>query len=260
MVNFPTTFLNARETLTTAEKFLPILKSMPNSDSFITLVAQALENDSRELSAALSRDAKCEYTGKIDTQDSIFDTSFMTFRDFCGMMTKQPNEAISEPAKQIVSVIERIGTTIHKIGYMQQLAKTRALIDELNKEVYQTAIDACGARIWYDAMVEADKGLRDLFHERIDERAQKESPIIKSAKRKLRSHLVATYSYVKKLNQLDAETFGPFAARFEEVAKSIAPSARARKTIRAKQNEDGQDIQNDIDEMETDDQMLQTQQ
>lgn len=231
MRSFPVTLLNSQETLTITGRFEAILADMPQEGHrLIELVKPVLRTSSQHLIHALSKDPKCEYTGLVDAQDSHYDTSFMTFRDFVQMMSKQKDEAIAGPARKVSEVIERIGTTIHRLGYTEQLAKSSLLLDELKAEPYQQAIDLCGARVWYEKLVGADAGLRELFREKNEEIARRELFSVKETRLALKRHLRAVYSYIEELETLDPESYAVFASRFDEAVGEVIPAARSRRT------------------------------
>lgn len=239
MRSFPVSILNSQETLTLADRVAKIIEDMPEGElKLIQLVKPALRTASQNLIDALAKDPKCEFTPLLDTQDSVFDTAFMTFRDFMQMMAKQKDPRIAGPARKVEEVVERIGNTIHRLGYTEQLARTSMLLGELGSEQYQQAIDTCGARVWYDQLAEADATLRALFTERNEDTAGSELQNVKSTKTALKHHLRAIYYYIEELDTLEPQTYGIFASRFDEALGAVIPTARMRRTNRENGDED----------------------
>lgn len=239
MSSFPTSYLNPRDSLIAGERFHPILADMPSEmDCFVTLMQPVLKSDIDTLSAALGKDYKSEYTFQKDQLDAAFDTTFVTFRDFNRLMSKQNTPELARAAAKIVNTIEVIDKSLHERGYTEQLAKARALLDELKKEENQKAIDASGSRQWYENMVEADSKLRSVFHEVNAERASSDTPTVKEAQKILNRHLESIYSHVDIMSELAPETYSELASRFEETVKSVITAARARQSRKENESEE----------------------
>ncbi|MFW5785593.1 MAG: DUF6261 family protein [Chitinispirillaceae bacterium] len=240
MLSFPISYLNSSESLVAGERFYPILADMPSEkDEFVSLMLPVLKNDLRTLSAALGRDYKSEYTSRIDQLDAVFNTAFVTFRDFNRLMMKQEMPEVAKAAAKIINIIEVIDKSLHGRGYTEQLANASVLINELRKEENQNAIDASNSRQWYENMVEADSKLRAVFLERNSEKANCDTPNVKEAHKTLNRHLESIYSHIDIMNELVPEKYSDLASRFEEVVKSVISSARARLT--RKENESGEE-------------------
>lgn len=231
MNEFPVSYLNGSELLTISGSFVSILNSIPSSSDQVRLrLIEFLENDNIQLSKALSRNT---YGKKIDTEDALFDQSFITFRNFCVLMSKQDNQKeIADAASELVSLIKTVDWNLNKRSFARELAGAKAITDKLSNEAYTTILNTCNATVWYEQFLTCYNNLKAAFTSRIEEVAQSTADIIdiKDAKVNIKLHLGQAYNYIGTLNTIDPSSYGQYVSKMEEVILAVLPGIRARKT------------------------------
>lgn len=240
IMDFPVSILNAEECLTAGESFRPIIDGMDASqDRFLQMHKPVLNSSINSLHSALGKGKTSEFTEKLDSQDEFFNNTYLTFRNFCTLVSKQkafPEEA--QAAQKIVTAIRAVDWTLYNRGYTEQLAKTSTLMNEMEKEEMKEALETSGAKKWFTIMKQADAELRATYQERINSEAQDSAPAVKQAKSEMKEILVAIYDHVDRLNKLNPSEFGSVASRLEEVVRTLIPAARSRQTKKESEREE----------------------
>ncbi len=235
MIVFPISYLNAGELLTVGESFLPIISPItPEFDTLIPKLKPVLQKDVQDLSIVLLRSQSSAYTQMLSDLDDDFDNGFTTLRDFCIVMSKQStDEAVAAAAKKIVEVINSVNSQMHESGYAQELAESLALTNKLDEEEYQQALSDCNALPWYDIFKNARDAFRAGYDQKINDESKEDALTLKPIKVAIRRHIMAVYSHLDVLTELEPQVFDSYAAKLEGVVRSIVPAARARRTRNA---------------------------
>lgn len=239
MNDFPVSYLNGSELLTVGENFLPILKSIPTeNDPLLQKLIPFLEQDIQRLSKVLSRNI---YGKKIDTEDALFDQSFLTFRNYLVLMSKQESQKeIADAATKIVTIIKNVDWCLNRRSFAQELAGALAITDQLSKDDFNKALQTCNAQTWYEHFVKCYNNLKTAFSSRIDDVAEeaKNSPDLKDAKVQIKLHLGQAYNYIDMLSTVDSDKYGQYALKVDELIAAVIPGVRARKTRSQNESEE----------------------
>jgi len=234
MNEFPLSYLNGPELLTSAQSVQSILasSSLPD-DVVLQKLLEQLSADIVKLSKALSVPRGSAYTTKTKNADIVFNKSFITFRNYCSVMATQISlPDIAEAAAQIITIIRSVDWNLNKRTIAQELAGAKALTDQMEKTSNYEALTKCNASEWYKHFSDAHMNLNSIYGARIDGEAVTtlDNQDLGSTKTDTRRHIEQVYSYCSVLDNVNNTAYGSLTARLDEVVSAILPGIRARKT------------------------------
>lgn len=212
-----------------------------NTYVFIKELIEATAKDLENLNGALGQSKKNKYTQSLEEADTERDDAMIGFRDNVNSFTRSRKPEKKAAANLLVKRIKERGWTLYNLGYVEQSAQMRLLVQDLQTEECQAAIAILGAGELYAEMIETNETFEEMYTQKVDEAAKKDYPTLKDAKAMVNRHLLALVKNIDIISyDLHSEitTARDAAEKIDTIITEIMATARARKTRRENEGAD----------------------
>lgn len=208
-------------------------------DPFIKINITLVRSDIQNVEAALNRTSDSEYTKLIFNKDKKRDDCFISFKDAIRPFLRKDNPEIVEAAEYLVKIIEKHGTTLYSLGYVEQTSVMKLLFTDLQTGKAKGAMQKLpGLQSWYDDMVQAEKDFEDTYVDKTEDTSDKSILPLKQSLPVLSRHLIALVENIKIINDNAPGSCDALIDQMNIIISEIMTTAKANKTRKANKPDD----------------------
>ncbi len=230
MKNFPISITDSNELYGFSTRTSTVLDNRLSGDAFVSSYNKSLKEANSELASALGRNLGSDFTGLLFTGDVKRDDGFISLRDYTRSECHSADPARVEAALKVYEAVVNVGTTIYKLGYVDETAKLEALFSELDKPEMQAALQAIEATGRYETLKAAQLEFEATYKDKTITESEINYPLVKDSKIKIAKALNWLLSYVEANAELNTDGFVKAESEIDEIITDIVTIARARKT------------------------------
>lgn len=223
--------LNVEECYALNERLLNVFQTLVE-ETFVGKILPYLVEINAGLSATMANIGSSDLTKQLAEKDQARDQAFVGFRDYCKAFTSAPNSGQSVAAEKLVTLIRRIGWSLHRQGYTQQSASQDSLIEALAEPEYANAVATIKAGSWVKSLLETNAALETVLHQKNNLIAYDNVPPVNECKRRMVKYLKPLLGYLEVMGELEPETYTDAVTQLSEEIEYIMTIAKARKTRR----------------------------
>ena len=225
-----TSFLLPAELSEIIKSYIQVVRDTGISHDFLNVVISLLLVDIENLKGAILAIRLNKLVQEVAQADAVRDDLFLSFRDVIDAAKRRQNPAFVEANKLVFPTIEKAGTRLYQLGYIEKSGKLDALIEELQKDEYQQALITMKVDDVFAELVEAQTKFITLYADRLKEESNLDYPTVDEAKRKTVPHVNIFLGTISILQEVEPETFDALVGKINVVTTEIMATARARKT------------------------------
>lgn len=201
-----------------------------NTEPFIETIFSLLDEDQKQLGAALTAVRQNQLVTQLAEADAIRDDLFIGFRDMVDAGKRRRQEAMQEAWQLVWPVIKSAGTRLYALGYAAQSGRMEALIEQLDQAAYQSAIATLQAQAIYDEMKQAQSNFAAIYDKRLTKDVTQQYPTLRDAKVPLVKHLNGLLEAIDILGETEPDKYGGVIEKMNVITNDIMVIAKARKT------------------------------
>lgn len=234
--DLPISYLNPEDCSAAASAILPFVENKFETNPFLTALTSIIKADKEMLDKSMAFSMKSEFTGQIDSTDTLFDTMFIAFRNHTDSTAQLPKKPEKSGAAQKVSfTISKYGRTLYNLSKQEQIGRMNGLVQELSSPEMQDMLAKAELTELYSEVVSVHNQLVELFTIRAKAEGGASLPAPGECKKPLAIHLYYLYTHMMQATEILGEPYTATAAQIKGVFDKIIPTARARHS-RAVQN------------------------
>lgn len=230
MKNFATSILASNEVQTSVTRIEGIIAASIAGDPFLTKVQPKLKSGLADLTVSLGRTTDSTYVKLLSEKDSIRDTRYIAFRDYCKAMSSDADAAVANAAGLLVTILKELGWGMHNEGYAVESSLLQALFDKLEKSPASDALTTIGANDRFTKLKATQADFETTYKDKVDAKAKEEYPKIRNCRLSIARYLDAMLSYIDIMAEMDGGVYKTAADKIDEVITEFEAFARNRQT------------------------------
>ncbi len=224
--------LSINETAFMATRLLELTTSLTESDDKLKTLRDALSGIVERLMNNLKYSGKSLLTPKISVFDKNRDKAFICLRDQLHGLSLSLIEEKAAPAAELYSIIDKLGVSLHRMGYKAESALLQSLFKAYDKQAAQQDLTDLGLLPYYESLKTANKAFEEASEQRIDEQTTRatENEAASDVVEEMIPAMTNLTAYMQLYSELEPGTYGDIYNQMVTVITNINTTARARKT------------------------------
>jgi hypothetical protein len=224
------TFLWPAELADTIKGYIKVIEDALLEESFLTRLIGLLYLDLALLNQAIVAVRINGLVVDLITADDLRDDLFKAFKGMVEANKTRRDPVLVAAYRKIWPLIEKAGTTLYALGYVEESGKLEALLNELEGAEYQTAMGQIGALGLFVELKQAQKDFAELYALRHEADMLKTYPTLQDAKKKAVLHLNTFFGVMKTLLELEPEKYAPVVDKLNAITNAIMITVKGRKS------------------------------
>jgi hypothetical protein len=230
MKNLPFSLLSSNELFTTSSRINEACKSTPGNDVYISNLCASIDQGNRDLSKGLGKSLNSDFTPLLLVQDQVRDNAFIGLRDFFTSYSHSSDPAKAKAGINLTAILENIGNSAYRLGYVVETAKINSLIANLSVPAAVKDMECIGATEWFDQLKTSESEFERIYNAKVETESAIDYPLVKDARERITRYLKGLMNYIEINADLDKAKFGPAKDKINEITTEIVAIIRARET------------------------------
>ena len=217
--------LTSEELVKSAER----LFQCGNNSSFKNILEKRIKKTaeaSNQLSEALDESLTNIYASRVQQADLQRDDAFQAFKYGVLSASYRSERTIKESGETLVEIVRKHGFSLYNLGYIAQSEAMKNLMSELSKCMNE--VSKSGMADLYEEMVSANEHFNDVYHEKLEDEAGKETPQIVVGKREVSKQITLFLNFVELLEDDKEKGVNDLVESLNQVISEIMQEARER--------------------------------
>ena len=215
--------LTSEELVTTAERLIQCVEKSEHQEVLGNRIKKTMEA-SNYLTEALNESLSSVYASRVQQADLERDDAFQAFKYGVLSASYRSDLFVKNAGETLVEIVRKHGFSLYNLGYIAQSEAMRNLMSEL--ELCKNEITASGVADLLEEMVEANDVFNKIYHEKLGDNADRETPQIVIGKGELSKQITLFLNHVELLAE---DRFGGVKELVEKINTLIKDMmARAR--------------------------------
>ncbi|NQZ77599.1 MAG: hypothetical protein HRT61_16075 [Ekhidna sp.] len=217
--------LTSEELVKTAERLIQAGKRSPLTNVLERRLKKTAEA-SNLLSDALDESLTNIYASRVQQADLQRDDAFQAFKYGVLSASYRSEGAVRLAGETLVEIVRKHGFSLYNLGHIAQSEAMKNLMGELSR--CMTEISNSGVADLFEEMVNANEHFNDVYHEKLDDEAGKETPQIVVGKREVSKQITLFLNYVELLEDDKEQGVNKLVDELNQVIAEITIEARER--------------------------------
>lgn len=238
LISVAFTYLSLQELLMLAQRLQASFEKFFGDNPFFSSHLEKLSVAVLRLTTAFQRARGSKYTERLAEKDRGRDMAFQSLVSFLdGMAGLKIDEAMSVPAQQLMDIINKHNRSLHRLGYTQQSAALKALIEELSQPPNAKLLEDTKTTEYFSILVDAHNDFEATFSEKMDDEGVKGYPDARESAADIVYRLWVMLTAADAAAHDEPAKFEQAAKELNAVISEIMAPARARATRRENEGE-----------------------
>lgn len=180
------------------------------------------------LSNALTESLSDVYAGRVQQADLHRDDAFQAFKYGVLSASFRSEDTVKEAGEVLVEVVRKHGFSLYNLGYIAQSEAMKNLLTEL--EHHTQEISRSGVADLLEEMVSANNDFNEVYHERIEDEENNETPQIVVSKNELSHQITLFLNHVELLQEDKEAGASELVEAINKTISEMMMEARIRQT------------------------------
>lgn len=239
LVSIAFTYLSFRELLMLAERLQASFGKFFLEDPFISNQVQKLAAAIVRLTRAFQAGRGSKYTEILARKDNNRDAAFQSLASILeGLAGLKVDAVIAASAKELLSILEKHGRTLHRFGYTKQSASLKALLEEYSQPEYQKMFEETGTTRYLNILLDAHNDFEATVSEKMDDEGVKNYPDAKESADEIIYRLSSILKVADTLSFDQSDMYKQASGEINAVINEIMIPARSRETRKGNVSEE----------------------
>lgn len=217
--------LTSEELVKTAERLIQCGKNSPLKSTLERRLKKTSEA-SNLLSDALDESLTNIYASRVQQADLQRDDAFQAFKYGVLSASYRSEGPIRIAGETLVEIVRKHGFSLYNLGHIAQSEAMKNLMGELSKCMSEVANS--GVADLFEEMVNANEHFNEVYHEKLDDEAGKETPQIVVGKREVSKQITLFLNFVELLEDDKEQGVNNLVDELNQVISEITIEARER--------------------------------
>ena len=217
--------LTSEELVKTAERLIQCGKNSSLKEVLDKRIKKTAEA-SNQLSEALDESLTNIYASRVQQADLLRDDAFQAFKYGVLSASYRSEPAVKMAGETLVEIVRKHGFSLYNLGYIAQSEAMKSLMGELSK--CMSEISSSGVADLFEEMINANDHFNEVYHEKLDDEAGKETPQIVVGKREVSKQITLFLNYVELLEDDREKGIKDLVDELNQIITDIMEEARGR--------------------------------
>lgn len=217
--------LTSDELVSTAERFVLCVTKKDHKEVLSNRIRKTTEA-SNYLTEALNETLSSVYARRVQQADLERDDAFQAFKYGALSASYRSDPIIKRAGETLVEIVRKQGFSLYNLGYIAQSEAMRTLMEEL--EQCQGEVAVCGLMDLQEEMLNANDIFNQIYHEKLDENVNHETPQIVIGKGELSKQITLFLNHVELMEEDDFGGVKELVDKINDTIHEMMAQARVR--------------------------------
>ncbi len=218
--------LTPEELVATAERLIQCVSKSEHKEILANRISKTTDA-SNYLTEALNESLSSVHASNVQQADLERDDAFQAFKYAALSASYRSDLGTKRAGEALVEIVRKQGFSLYNLGYIAQSEVMRTLMSELEQcsgEVMVTGLADLQAE-----MVAANDKFNQVYHEKLDENSEKETPQIVIGKGELSKQITLFLNHVELLEEDHLGGVNELVEKINDLIQDMMDQARGRK-------------------------------
>ena len=230
MKKVPFSILLSGELYTFAVRTAEVASGSLADKPYVVLLVEQLNAGTADLSIALGRALKSDFTIPLYLKDVTRDNSHKGFYHYVKAYQLSKNPAQAAAAQSLIDILDEFGYTLYKLGYAEETTQLNQLFVRLSTPQATEWLQTLNGTEWLIDLKESQADFEATYQLKVSVEGDINLPLAKDSKDRIEQNLSALLSYVESNTRFEAATYTPVKNKLNEIITDTVAIARARIT------------------------------
>ena len=225
---FSHSLLTTDELVVTAERLMRAVNATPLKDILSNRIKKTTDA-STVLLEALNESLSNIHTSRVQEADLIRDDAFQAFKYGVLSASFRTEPIIKNAGEKLVEIVRKRGFSLYNLGYIAQSEAMRNLMGDLEASIKD--VTKAGVADLMHEMLNANENFNTIFHEKISDETNKETPQVVIWKNELSKQITLFLNHIELLEEDKEEGVDELVKKLNTVISDMMSEARDRQTV-----------------------------
>lgn len=225
LTQFSHSALTSEELVTTAERLMLCVSRAEHKEVLANRIKKTTEA-ANYLAEALDETLSSVYAKRVQQADLERDDAFQAFKYGALSASYRSDLDVKRAGETLVEIVRKQGFSLYNLGYIAQSEAMRTLMSQLDRCRGEIAV--CGIADLQVEMLEANDVFNQIYHEKLDENANRETPQIVIGKSELSKQITLFLNHVELLEEDDFGGVKDLVDKINNTIQEMMKQARER--------------------------------
>ena len=230
MKNMPFSTLNSNELYTASNRIVDASKAALGKDQYVSTLCLRIGQGNSDLAKALGKALNSEFTPVLLVRDKERDDAFISLRDFASSCSHSKDPKQATAGRSIQAIFDNVGNSVYYLGYAQETAKLKTLIEALETSSAQQALETIGAIERFNELKSSQDEFEKTYQSKIETESAINYPLVKDSKYRIKKYLKTLLYYIDTNSDLDGVLFGAAKEAINQIITDTVAIAHSRAT------------------------------
>ncbi|MDW3193483.1 MAG: DUF6261 family protein [Cytophagales bacterium] len=217
--------LTPEELVTMAERLIHCVAKSEHKEILTNRIAKTTDA-ANYLTEALNESLSSVHASRVQQADLERDDAFQAFKYGALSASYRSELTIKKAGETLVEIVRKQGFSLYNLGYIAQSEAMRTLMTDL--EQCQGEIMVTGIADLQEEMMEANDRFNQIYHEKLDENSDQETPQIVVGKGELSKQITLFLNHVELLEEDHLGGVSELVENINELIQDMVTQARDR--------------------------------
>ena len=217
--------LTSEELVKAAERIVQSV-TVSNLREILQKRIDKMSKASDALTDALNESLSSIHASRVQQADVQRDDAFQAFKYGVLSSSYRPDGMVKMAGESLVEIVRKHGFSLYNLGYIAQSEAMRNLMADLSSR--KKEISNSGVADLLQEMISANETFNEIYHEKLDEEASKETPQLVVRKAELSKQITLFFHHVELLEEDKEEGSTDLVERLNRVISEMSQEARVR--------------------------------
>lgn len=218
--------LTPEELVSMAERLIQCVSKSEHKEILANRIAKTMDA-ANYLTEALNESLSSVHASRVQQADLERDDAFQAFKYGALSASYRSEFSIKNAGETLVEIVRKQGFSLYNLGYIAQSEAMRTLMADL--EQCQGEVMVTGIADLQEEMVEANDRFNQIYHEKLDENSDHETPQIVIGKGELSKQITLFLNHVELLEEDHMGGVNVLVDKINELIQDMMAEARERK-------------------------------
>lgn len=222
---FSHSVLTPEELVAMAERLIQCVAKSAHKEILANRIAKTTDA-ANYLTEALNESLSSVHASRVQQADLERDDAFQAFKYGALSASYRTELTIKKAGELLVEIVRKQGFSLYNLGYIAQSEAMRTLMTDL--EQYKGEIMVTGIADLQEEMLDANDRFNQIYHEKLDENADHETPQIVIGKAELSKQITLFLNHVELLEEDHLGGVNELVATINDLIQERMAQARSR--------------------------------
>ena len=230
MKNMPFSILYSNELYTASTRIVEASKAALGSDPYASTLCLHIALGNDDLAKALGKSLNSVFTPVLLVRDQERDDAFISLRDYASSCSHSKNPKEVAAGRSITAIFDNVGISVYYLGYAQETAKLKTLIEAFGTSSAQQALETIGATERFEELKSSQDEFEKTYQSKIETESAINYPLVKDSKLRITKYLKTLLFYIDTNSDLDNTVFGAAKEAINQIITDTVAIAHSRAT------------------------------